>query len=188
MRGRKLLPPPGGCTKTRPMTGMAKKSLFSMLSGRLSDATVLDLYCGTGTLGLEALSGGARRCFFAERNRAVLARLRRNIDACGVADAAGVWAGNIESNLAGWLGQPDGAVDLVFVDPPYASARRWKWERITKKVFVPLAEVLADGGVVVLRLPCDLPAPERLGRLWRQRRREYGQMAVAFYGLEKADS
>ncbi|HDY64782.1 MAG TPA: 16S rRNA (guanine(966)-N(2))-methyltransferase RsmD [Phycisphaerae bacterium] len=186
MRGRKLLPPPGG--GTRPITGMVKKSLFSMLSGRLNGATVLDLYCGTGTLGLEALSGGGRRCFFAERDRAVLARLRRNIDACDVADAAAVWAGDIESRLGEWLDQPDAPVDLAFVDPPYDSARRWVWEKITKKIFAPLAEVLADDGLVILRLPDDLVAPERLGRLHLQRRREYGGMVVAFYGLEKADS
>ena len=186
MRGRKLLPPPG--RGTRPITGMVKKSLFSMLSGRLNGATVLDLYCGTGTLGLEALSGGARRCFFAEWDRAVLERLRRNIEDCGVGEVAVVWAGNIESRLSEWLDQPDAPVDLAFVDPPYDSARDWGWERITKKVFAPLGEVLADDGLVILRLPSDLAPPEQLGRLLLQRQREYGQMVVAFYGLGKAGS
>ena len=186
MRGRKLLPPPG--CGTRPITAMAKKSLFSMLSGRLNGATVLDLYCGTGTLGLEAMSCGARRCFFAEQDRAVLVRLRRNIDACDVTEAATVWAGNIESQLIEWVAQPDTPVDLAFVDPPYASARRWAWDRITKKVFTPLTEVLVDDGLVILRLPGDVVTPKQLGRLHMQRQRKYGQMVIAFYGLGKADS
>ncbi len=191
MRGRKLLPPPGGSAKTRPMTGMVKKSLFGMLdaAGRLDDTVVLDLYAGTGTLGLEAISHGAGRCYFAERACGALERLQRNIETCGVGDIATVWAGNIETRLTWWLGEitEDEKVDMAFVDPPYASARRWKWEWITKRVFVPLAEVLADDGLVVLRLPCDLLAPERLGRLRCERLREYGQMVVAFYSLEKAD-
>ena len=77
-KGRKLLPPPGRA-QTRPITGSVKKSLFDMLGVRLVDAIVVDLYCGTGTIGLEALSRGAARCYFAERDRAVLERLRRNI-------------------------------------------------------------------------------------------------------------
>ncbi len=130
MRGRKLLPPPGGSTKTRPITGMVKKSLFGMLdaAGRLDDTVVLDLYAGTGTLGLEAISHGAGRCYFAERDRGALERLQRNIETCGVGDIATVWAGNIETRLTGWLGEimEDEKVEMVFVDPPYASARRWK--------------------------------------------------------------
>ena len=97
--GRKLLPLPG--STTRPMTGFAKKSLFGMIHERLADAVVCDLYCGTGTLGLEALSRGARQCGFAEKDRRVLERLNRNIDTCGVRDSALVWPGNIERRIVG---------------------------------------------------------------------------------------
>ncbi len=182
MRGRKLLGPPG--LGTRPMTGLAKKSLFGMLAGRLAGATVLDLYSGTGTLGIEALSRGAARVCFADCNRAVVNRLRRNIETCGAAGVSTIWAGNIESHLGEWLGELDRLVDVAFVDPPYPSARRWRWDRIIAKVFVPLAEGLADDGVVVLRLPDDITAPQTLGPLNRQRIKTYGQMTIAFYEKE----
>ena len=70
-KGRKLLSPPRG-SEGRPITSMAKKSLFDMLGGRLAGATVVDLYCATGTMGLEALSRGAARCYFADREARLL--------------------------------------------------------------------------------------------------------------------
>ena len=182
LRGRKLLPPPAKAT-TRPMTGLAKKSLFGILGPHLAGATVLDLYCGTGTLGLEALSQGAARCCFAESDRAVLGRLERNIDTCSVRDESMVWAGNLESRLAYWLEALDGEVDLVFLDPPYAAARRWNWAKIERKIIEPLAARLADDGVLILRLPGDTPAPETLGPLKQTRTKTYGDMVIAFYEM-----
>ncbi|MCD4823621.1 MAG: 16S rRNA (guanine(966)-N(2))-methyltransferase RsmD [Phycisphaerae bacterium] len=180
MRGRKLLPPPH--MGTRPMTGMAKKSLFGILEPWLDGATVLDLYSGTGTLGLEAISRGASRAFFAERDRPVIERLLRNIAECRLEEVATVWAGNIESRLADWLEEMDSPADIAFVDPPFPAVRRWQWERIVRKIFIPLAAALAPDGVVVLRLPDDAPAPENIGPLTRNRLQEYGQMVIAFYG------
>ena len=82
MKGRKILPPPE--MTTRPMTSMVKKSLFSILTatGNLDGGVVLDLYAGTGTLGLESLSCGAKHCYFAERDRQAINRLKRNIQTC----------------------------------------------------------------------------------------------------------
>ena len=79
-KGHRLLSPPPG-RATQPVTGRVKKSLFVMLGGRLEGAAVVDLYCGTCSMGLEALSRGARACWFAERDRRTVARLRRNIEA-----------------------------------------------------------------------------------------------------------
>ena len=81
-KGRVLLGPPAG-SSTRPITGLAKKSLFDTLADWMPEAVAVDLYCGTGSMGLEALSRGARRVAFGEMDRRVLERLRRNIDAIG---------------------------------------------------------------------------------------------------------
>lgn len=179
LRGRKLLPPPG--RGTRPITARVKKSLFGMLTGRLDDAMVLDLYCGTGTLGLEALSRGARRCYFAEQNRRVLARLERNLATCGCGESSTIWAGDVERRLAHWLETLPGPVNIAFVDPPYPSARRWDWSRVISRLFAPLAGALAADGVVVLRLPGDVGPPEPLGPLRLQRCRTYGEMTLRLY-------
>ncbi len=186
MRGRKILPPAG--MTTRPMTSMVKKSLFSILSasGNLSDGVILDLYSGTGTLGLESLSCGARHCYFGERDRHALNRLKRNIETLELADVTKVWAGNLETRLADWLAEmPAGQqVNIAFVDPPYPSARKWNWDKITERIFCPLAEAMAEGGMIVLRLPGDMDAPQQLGPLTCQRVKNYGQMAIGFYSKD----
>ncbi len=167
------------------MTGAAKKSLFGILRPRLAQATVLDLYCGTGTLGLEALSNHAGYCCFADRDPRVVERLMRNIETCEAGSDAHVWTGNVEQHLPDWLGElrrMGRRVDVAFLDPPYASARRWKWDKLIAKVFSPLREGLQDEAIVVLRLPDDVKICETLGPLTLQRTKAYGtDMNVGFY-------
>lgn len=179
-KGRKLLSPPKAA-QTRPITGLASKSLFGILRGRLAEATVADLYCGTGTLGLEALSNGAARCIFAERDRTVLTRLRRNIATLGVEDRCTVWSGDVRRGLAGRLAALEGRLDVVFVDPPYAHSRRWDWPALARELFAPLAGALADDGLVVLRTDTHGELPEDLAGLTCCRRREFGSMLLSFW-------
>ncbi len=190
-KGRKLLPPPRSA-ETRPVTGLVKKSLFGMLGGLVEDATVLDLYCGTGTLGLEALSRGAGRCCFAERDRAVCDRLRRNIETLGESRRCTVWYGDVRRRLRRWLAELDGNVDMAFVDPPYAQVRRWaahgpkdSWPAIDDAIFSPLAERLSAGGRVVLRLPRRVQPPEQLAALEIERTRRYGDMCLLLLGSKR---
>ena len=184
-KGRKLLPPPAGAP-TRPITGRIKKSLFDMLGELLAGAAVVDLYCGTGSMGLEALSRGARACAFAERDRRVLGRLRRNIEALGVAEASAVWAGDLTKGLSRRLETMGSPVDVAFVDPPFAAARRWSWAAVGSTIFGPLGERLAAGGVVSLRLPRGAELPEALGGLAVRRVRRYGESVLALLGPERA--
>lgn len=182
-KGREILTP-RGADVVRPITGLVKKSLFDILGGRLEDATVADLYCGTGTQGLEALSRGARRCCFADRDRLALNLLRRNIEALGVANQAVIWPGDVTARLAGWMKGLDHPLDVAFVDPPYADARRWSWAAVAEEIFDPLARHLAAEGVVVLRLPGEIEAPPRIGPLALAREKRYGDMTLLF--LERA--
>ena len=176
-----MLSPPGR-SPTRPITGIAKKSLFDTLGARVAEATVVDLYCGTGTLGLEALSRGARRCFFAERDRGALVRLRRNIEALGAGERCVVWRGDVTAGLRARLVGVDDAVDIAFVDPPYADARRWSWEAASQAIFDPLCERLSAEGLVVLRLAGKVHLPDPVGALCIRRRKDYGDMALVFLG------
>lgn len=180
-KGRALLSPPAH-SQTRPVTGLVKKSLFDMLMPVLGGSRVVDLYCGTGTMGLEALSRGAASCAFAERDRAVIERLRRNIQACRVEDRCRVWAGDIHRRLDHWLGELDGPLDLAFVDPPYAESRQWDWREAGERIFAPLAGRLADEGLVILRLGDRAQPPGELAGLHPLRVRQYGKMTVALLG------
>jgi len=185
-KGRKLLPPPTS-SQTRPITGAAKKSLFDLLGGRLEGAAVVDVYCGTGTLGLEALSRGARACWFAERDRKVIERLRRNLEAVGAAGRCTVWPGDAARFLGRRLGEIGGPVDVAFVDPPYAAARQWSWPRQVGTIFGPLAGHLAAEGVVVLRVPAGAEPPDPLGPLAVARRKRFGEMLLLLLGRSKAE-
>ena len=109
-KGRRLHTARG--TRTRPTADRVREALFSML-GDVSGASVLDLYAGSGALGIEALSRGAESAVFVERDRAALAALERNLDAIGArADVR-------RQDVARFLARPEGTFDLVFCDPPY---------------------------------------------------------------------
>jgi len=177
-KGRKLLGPGG--RRTRPITARVKKSVFEMLGGQLAGAAAMDLYCGTGSWGLEAISRGARRCGFADRSGRAIARLRRNAETLGVSERCTFWCGDVWGKLARWVEQFAEPVDVAFVDPPYAQVLRWDWAQAAEKLFAPLAAGLVEGGTVVFRVPHKAAVPDPLGPLRLVRRREHGDMAVGF--------
>jgi 16S rRNA (guanine966-N2)-methyltransferase len=157
-RGRTLLSPPAGAT--RPILDQVKGALFNILGaqlalpGRLPPCGVLDLFCGTGTLGLEALSRGARRCVFVEKDRGAVRGLRENIAALGAAAEsvvlqADLWKASVPMLL------PAEAFDLVFVDPPYADAdTRQPGCRVPGLIEALVAGGrVAPEGLIILRQP-----------------------------------
>lgn len=120
-RGRSLAAPPG--TETRPTADRVRQALFDILmhaswAGRsaIEGASVLDLFAGTGALGLEALSRGAAHAIFVERARPALAALRTNVTACRAEDRCEVLPVDVMALPAGAL------ADLVFLDPPYGQS------------------------------------------------------------------
>lgn len=113
LRGRRLVAPAG--TATRPTSDRVREATFNALTsmGAVEGAVVLDGFAGSGALGIEALSRGAARCTFVERDRAALRALRANLDALGLGgDRATVVAGDVHAQ--------GGAYDLALLDPPYA--------------------------------------------------------------------
>jgi 16S rRNA (guanine966-N2)-methyltransferase len=113
--GLRLVAPRG--LATRPTSDRVREALFSIL-GDVSSAVALDLYAGTGALGIEALSRGAARAVFVENARPALAALRENIDALKLQDRAKILARSVE-RAARELSR-EGPFDLIFLDPPYA--------------------------------------------------------------------
>jgi len=119
-RGTKLrsLPDP----VLRPMLDRVKESLFAILRNLLDDACVLDLFAGSGSLGLEALSRGARGCLFVEQDGALSDLIVRNVQRCGFADRCQTVRSDVLALGPPPLDAPGVPADLVFVDPPYALA------------------------------------------------------------------
>lgn len=116
-RGRPVVAPKGA--STRPTADRTRETLFNMLASRIGDfdgLTVADLFAGSGALGLEALSRGAARCRFVERDPAALAALKANIAALGAGSRAELIPAAVEALPA--IGRP---ADLLLLDPPYGS-------------------------------------------------------------------
>jgi len=135
-RGRRILGPKDAET-TRPITDRVKQSLFDRLAshGLIEDAFVLDLFCGTGSLGLEALSRGASHCIFVDSDRDAIKRLEQNIAILELTSLANVRQMDVLTGL--WLNQlpANRKVTLVFFDPPYQMLEK-------DGGFAPLARVM----------------------------------------------
>lgn len=177
LRGRPLDAPKGNTT--RPMTDRVKESIFNMLGhrfetpGALPAVDVLDLFAGSGALGIEALSRGARSCTFVERDRRSIATLRSNLNRLQLGAVARVVAEN-----AWTLRYPlDGAeFSLILVDPPYVQARE---PLRLADLLERIGAALAHSGLLVIRQERSAPPfTEHLVTLAELARREFGRMRV----------
>ena len=137
-KGRKLKSPRDGLT--RPFTGKAKEAVFSMLGLRVVAARVLDLYAGSGSLGLEALSRGASTATFVDSSREALVALRVNVSNVGLGGDV------VSETVERYLGYASSEYDLIFVDPPYSLKNG---ELLL--VLGAAERVLAIGGVMLVR-------------------------------------
>ncbi len=175
-KGRRLKSPTTG---TRPMTDRMKESLFSSL-GDCDGLAILDLFAGSGSLGIEALSRGAERAVFVESARDAVMRLEQNIEVTELAGQAEVMWTDVNHILDQ---RSIGRVDLIFVDPPYstpAASVRGVLEELV------MGGYLADDGRIVVHRPTKEKPVEPLG-LELQWHREYGQSQVFVYSHEQED-
>lgn len=126
-RGRRLVCPTG--TQTRPTSDRVRESIFNILFsfGAVDDATVLDLYAGSGALGIEALSRGARHCTFVERDSDALECIEENLESLGYEGRSTV----VAADVSHWVSSGRGPFDLVLVDPPYADEN---WASLLEQV------------------------------------------------------
>ncbi|MCB9915588.1 MAG: 16S rRNA (guanine(966)-N(2))-methyltransferase RsmD [Planctomycetes bacterium] len=153
LRGRAVEGPPG--RGTRPMLDRVREALFSTLGPGIEGAWVLDLFAGSGSLGLEALSRGAAFARFVERDAGVVRVLAGNVASLGVEDRSEVVGGSALGEAA-WrapAGQPARWADLVLLDPPYpwlADERRAELLRAVPRL---VREVLRPEGLLVFHTP-----------------------------------
>jgi 16S rRNA (guanine966-N2)-methyltransferase len=159
-RGRTLLTPPGA--RTRPTTDRVREAVFNALwsRGAVEGAAVVDLFAGSGALGIEALSRGAAHVTFVDRDRSARYAIRRNIEVCGFDDRVAIVETPVEPWLAG-LGD-DVHFDLAFCDPPYAFSG---WVDLLASV--PADLVVAEAaGPIALPEGWSLARESRYGGTW----------------------
>lgn len=176
-RGRRLTAPRG--LRTRPTAERVREALFDILGSRVAGAHVLDLFAGTGAVGLEALSRGARRAVFVERDREALRALRANLAVLGISrEQARVVAGDVLAVLPA-LAASEAAFDVVFLDPPYANAP-------TPRVLEALAAgpLLRPGTEVIVQHFAKTALPSVPGLVGGGRARRFGETTLTFLRAE----
>lgn len=171
LKGQRLVAPRGW--KVRPTSDRVREAIFSILGERVEGASVIDLYCGTGALAIEALSRGAASAVLVDRDtRPALGNVQR----LGLEERAEL----VRADVGRWLGQVSassaaGKFDLVFVDAPYRLA-----DRVAQDLNTHLPHLLAEGGRAVVesgaRRPLQIDSLEPL------RQRRYGAADVTVYG------
>ena len=159
-RGRRLETLPGEDV-TRPTTESVKEALFSMIQFDIEGRRVLDLFAGSGQLGIEALSRGARSCTFVENNRAAKQVVERNLAHCRLEEQANV----VFSDAVSFLNR-SGTYDLVLLDPPYGKG---------------ILQRLSDDAMVVCESGRDEELPAQVGSFVLDRERRHGKTKIALY-------
>lgn len=167
-RGMKLEAPEG--LATRPTSDMAKEAIFSILHFELEQAMVLDLFAGSGQLGIEALSRGARSCIFVDSSREAQEVIRRNLAATRLAPQARVAAMDAEAFLHGCKDR----FDIILLDPPYG-------QNFPEKLLPAAAALLNEGGVIVCETEKAETLPDSAGEIPLCRTYRYGKAKITTY-------
>jgi 16S rRNA (guanine(966)-N(2))-methyltransferase RsmD len=180
-RGRRIRAPEG--LATRPMLDRVRESLFSTLHDWIEGARVLDLFAGSGSLGLEALSRGARSARMVERHRPTLELLKENVRELGLEEVVELVCADALSPRAWGAGE---RFDLVFCDPPYPLMEDGKSRAGVLVAFEALvAEHLADAGRVVVHVPRGLLHPSHFAPTTAAELRTWGTNDIWILGRKR---
>lgn len=168
LRGRNL-DTLGGDDVTRPTTQSTKEALFSSIQFEIEGRRVLDLFAGSGQLGIEAISRGARNCTFVESNKNAYKIVQGNIEKCKIEDKSKLVLGEAK----GFLMKKD-CFDIAFVDPPYHKGR-------IEECLPLLTALMSEGGVIVCESAKDEELPQEVNSWHIDRERHYGKTKLTYY-------
>lgn len=179
-KGKKLKAPRG--MKTRPITDMIKEALFNVLGNRIYEAAFLDLFAGSGSVGIEALSRGARPVFFVDNDKTAVGVIAENIRNCSFFDGFDIYCQDVFNSLK-LLERHAAQFDFIYVDPPFTQ------ESVFAKIMIALgpAQLLAPGGLVILRTQRKMDMLDKYGNLSRIRITQYGESVLHYYHVHKEE-
>ncbi len=158
---------------TRPTTESVKEALFSMIQFEIEGKKVLDLFAGSGQLGIEALSRGARHCTFLENNRDAVRVVENNVSHCGFKDNSNI----VFADAVSFLMRKEN-FDSAFVDPPYNLG-------LVDKCLPLLLKLMSEDGIVVCETSAGEDLPESIDGWYADRVRRYGKTKLTLYRKEK---
>lgn len=168
LRGRNL-DTLGGDDVTRPTTQSTKEALFSSIQFEIEGRRVLDLFAGSGQLGIEAISRGARHCTFVESNKNAYKIVQRNTEKCNIEGKCSLVLGEAKSFL-----MKKDCFDIAFVDPPYHKG-------IIEECLPPLTKMMSDDGVIVCESAKDEELPQEVNGWSISREKTYGKTKLTYY-------
>jgi len=176
-KGRRLHTPKDN--RIRPTTDKVKESIFSIVAPYLEDAVVIDLFSGTGNLGLEAISRGAKRCYFGDKSRESIALTKQNIAYCKQEDHAVTILGDFDYVLRRI---PEKA-NLILLDPPYMHG-------LMNDCFSIISELslLSEDGVIVAEHGLDKPLDDEIHGFIKIKEKRYGKISVSIYGIDSEEN
>ncbi len=161
---------------TRPTKDMVKEALFSMLLSYVDDATVLDLFSGSGAIGIEALSRGASKCYFNDNNKECIDVINENLEKAKFSDLAEVFHLDYLDMLKEVRNV---SFDIIYVDPPYNKG-------LGKKAIETISsyDLLKKNGVLVFETDTYEETPEMIGNYIKFKSKKYGRNIISFYKLK----
>ena len=171
-RGRKLAEPRD--MTIRPTTDMVKEAIFSIVQFDVPGRRVLDLFAGTGQLGIEALSRGARECVFVDNSPASIALVKKNLEICRM--QASVIRADAAEYLTGC-----GKFDLALLDPPYHAGL---YDKILQTAFS--FDIINNGGIILVESMCGEPMPEPVPPYVFGKAYRYGKISLTTYRRQQA--
>ena len=177
LKGRRLASVPG--TDTRPTTDRVKEALFNIIGPYFSGGWGLDLYAGTGALGIEGLSRGLERVVFVDANPRAVRVIRTNLEALGLTAQADVYRADARRALVE-LGRRGVRFDVLFLDPPYTQ------QRIAEDLAEAAARgIVKDGAVAAAEHHRSVELPARIGRFVKVKTSLYGDTALSVFRYEE---
>ena len=159
---------------TRPTMDRVKESLFAMIQDNITSSVILDLFCGTGSLGIEAISMGARKCYFVDNNREIIKYLTKSIVNLGIEDKTKIIVKDYRDALC-YFKEHDITFDIILVDAPYKM-------NIMEKIIeiVSTKDILNSGGLLILEYSVDV-LKDNYGDFILLKKKKYGNKFVNIY-------
>jgi 16S rRNA (guanine966-N2)-methyltransferase len=174
-KGQKLKTVKGDTT--RPTSDRVKESLFNIIAGIIPDSHVLDLYAGTGNLGIEALSRGAKSAVFIDKSRECYHIIMENLLHTKLSDKAKILTGEVANTIKSHSNDL-GKFDIIFLDPPYN--KNLIEETLN---FIVNSDIIKDDGLIIAESDIDDSIPEEIGKLKLKRNQKYGDTVLSFFWI-----
>lgn len=179
VRGLKLNTPKN--EDVRPTTDRVKESLFNMINAYIMDSDILDLFAGTGSLGIECLSRGSNRCVFVDKSKESIDIVKSNIKKARMDEQSTIM--NIDfKNAIKTLGNKNERFDVIFMDPPY-----YKNMFIDALSAIDENNLIKDDGIIVVEHDTKNSFPDNIGKLYKSRDKKYGNTTLTFYKMEECN-